>query len=61
MKLVPLEGVVPGAGPKFTRGFSNFRLFLIGDDSEPKYDGYQIWIHQDIPDYTDMTKAGIQF
>lgn len=23
---------------------------------EPKYDGYQIWFNEDIPDYTDPTK-----
>lgn len=24
--------------------------------SEPKYDGYQLWSHDDIPDYNDSSK-----
>lgn len=63
MKLVALEGGAAGRPSvrfqlptKLTFG----RLFLISEgDSEPKYEGNQIWVHLDIPDYTDITKSVI--
>lgn len=57
MRLQLLEGLsMQGGFSAWQQSFKGFRLFVFSDDGEPKYDGYQIWIHADIPDYTDPNK-----
>lgn len=33
-----------------------FSILMGNGSAEPKYDGYQLWSHENIPDYTDISK-----
>lgn len=60
MKLVLLAAPKSLQLKAFLKIFSRGCILIGGGASEPKYEGYQIWVHGDIPDYTDLTKAAIQ-